>query len=383
MNYRIAKSLYVNNLLNKVVCLQYEKTLDIPANRIISFKNNFPMRILFKIFNILDRLIPSFNSRYYKEFAFDIYSSKFINRNEDKLIFCTRPLFPYSLKKAKKLGIKTCIQASVLHPLFNFSLVKNEEIKYNLRSIGSYTNLKRAIRLSRAILETEWLMIHESDDKKFVSETYSNFVSPKKIIKIRSHYVFNKRLSNEESHLRKKSNSQILFIHVSHINLIKGLSYLFEAWEILMKNQECNCRLIIVGKVDLNIKKIFRKFFYNLPNVEFKGYLKNLDSIYKYADVFLSPSLSEAGPTTILEALSNGFPVICSNNCGFSSLIKDGYNGFTYHFNDVNRLAEIMYWCSKNGDKIYNMGLNAKKSIEKLSTENYINEIIGKLKGLM
>ncbi|MHA1381904.1 MAG: glycosyltransferase family 4 protein [Candidatus Helarchaeota archaeon] len=360
--------------------MQYDKELDIPASYMISISNNFAMRILLKILNILDRFIPSFNSRYYKELLFDIYSSKFIDKNKDKIIFCTRPLFPYVLKKAKKLGIKTCIQASVLHPLFNFSLVKNEAIKYNLKSKDSYTNLKRAIRLSKAILETEWLMVHESSNKKFVSETYSNYVNPRKIIKIKSYYAVDKKLANEKYHFQKNSNTPISFIHISHINLIKGLSYLFEAWEMLMRNQKCDCKLILVGKVDINIKKIFRKFFYNLPNIEFKGYLKNLDSIYECADVFLCPSLSEAGPTTILEALSNGLPVICSNNCGFSSLIINGYNGFTYHFNDVNKLAEIIVWCSKNRNKIRDMGLNAKKSVENLSLEKYTNEVVKKLR---
>ena len=72
MNYKIAKSLYVNKLLSKVICLQYDTNLDIPANYILSIKNNIPLRLLFKILSILDRIILPFNSRYYKEFIFDI-----------------------------------------------------------------------------------------------------------------------------------------------------------------------------------------------------------------------------------------------------------------------------------------------------------------------
>jgi len=381
--YKITKSLYVNNLLSKVICLRYDKNLDIPASYILSIRDNILLRLLFKIFNILDRIFPPFNSRYYKEFIFDIYSSRFIEINKDKLIFCTRPLFPHIIKEAKKVGIRTCIRAAVAHPLLNFSLVKNEEVKYGMKSKGSYTNLKRAVRLSKAILETDWLMIAEPEHAKFVRKSYSNFINLNKIITFKSYFGVDKKSSNKKNHLPKKSNHPLSFLHISHINLIKGMPYLFESWRMFMQNQESESKLILVGRVDLNIKKIYRDFFYNLPNVEFRGFVKNLNSVYNNADVFLCPSISDAGPATILEALSEGLPVICSNNCGFSSLIKDGYNGFTYHFSDVNRLTEIMYWCSKNEDKIYKMGLNAKKSVENFSIENYVEGIVKKLKGLL
>jgi len=42
-----------------------------------------------------------------------------------------------------------------------------------------------------------------------------------------------------------------------------------------------------------------------------------------------------------------------------------------------------MYWCSQNPDKVAQMGVNARKDIERFSLQNYTEEIIEKIKEIL
>jgi len=380
-NYQLARSLYVNNLLNKVICLYYDKDLDIPGDHFISILSIKRLKLIFKLLDIIRDLYPSFNPRHHKEILFDLYASRCIDKERDRLIFCIKPPFPITIKKAKKIGIKTCIQTDVAHPLFNFSLVKNEEVKQNLKTQTPYTNLKRALRLSSALNETDKLLIPGFGKRGFLLQSYADFIPSNKIISINSYFPLDKTFLNSSKVPNNKKDS-ITFLHLSYMNLIKGMPYLLSAWDLLMRKYNIKGRLVLVGNMDRNVERLYKRYG-NTPNIEFRGFVKDLRTAYEAGDVFVSPSVSDAGPTTILEAMAMGLAVISSTNCGFSSLIEDGRNGFTYQFNDIERLSDIMYWCSQNPDKVAQMGVNARKDIERFSLQNYTEEIIEKIKEIL
>ena len=164
------------------------------------------------------------------------------------------------------------------------------------------------------------------------------------------------------------------------MNLIKGIFYLLDAWQLLQRKELLKCKLFLVGTPDYNVRKIFRERYNNITNVEFRGYVKDLASCYEEGDVFVSPSISDAGPATILEAMAAGLPVVASENCGFASLVNDGEEGYTYHYNDVERLADIMFNLTQNRGEIERMGANARKKVGNHSIDMYLDEFVKKIK---
>ena len=60
---------------------------------------------------------------------------------------------------------------------------------------------------------------------------------------------------------------------------------------------------------------------------EIKGDV-DLNSLYRSADIFLSPSTGCNAPSTIREATSNGIPVVAFNNGEASEAIKNNVNGY-------------------------------------------------------
>jgi glycosyltransferase involved in cell wall biosynthesis len=133
-------------------------------------------------------------------------------------------------------------------------------------------------------------------------------------------------------------------LHVSHMSVIKGVQYLLAAWEGV--RQQIDGKLQLVGRVDRDIRKILGR--YSNQGIELVGQTNQVARYYQHASVFVSPSISDAGPLTVLEAMACGTPVIVSDHCGFSELVEEGKNGFVYPYSDTARLSELLLWCYRN-----------------------------------
>ena len=58
---------------------------------------------------------------------------------------------------------------------------------------------------------------------------------------------------------------------------------------------------------------------------------------YRWADVFLLPSLCEGSATVTYEAMAHGLPVVCTHNTG--SVVRDGVEGFVIPIRSPNKIA--------------------------------------------
>lgn len=70
-------------------------------------------------------------------------------------------------------------------------------------------------------------------------------------------------------------------------------------------------------------------------NFDKLGYINNKDSFFDGIDIFLLPSYLEGFPTSVLEAISYGKPVVVSNVGGIPEIIKNGKNGFICEPGDI------------------------------------------------
>lgn len=110
--------------------------------------------------------------------------------------------------------------------------------------------------------------------------------------------------------------------------------------------------------------------------INFLGNKKYIDlqNEYKKYKYFLSTSVFEGNPKTILEAQNNGCIVIASNIKNHSELIKHGKNGFL--FESINEIEEILNYCNKNEEiskkfNEINKSLLSNNDIENISNKMY------------
>ncbi len=74
--------------------------------------------------------------------------------------------------------------------------------------------------------------------------------------------------------------------------------------------------------------------------VRMVGNVENMDRWYPRIDVLVSTSRFEGCPNVVLEAMCASRPIVMTNSCDTSQMIKEGQNGFVVDVDDVNSLTE-------------------------------------------
>ncbi|TGM39098.1 glycosyltransferase [Leptospira biflexa] len=126
----------------------------------------------------------------------------------------------------------------------------------------------------------------------------------------------------------------------------KGISYLIEAFRILMLDQEWNSAF--------ESKEIVFVFFgnYSDRNIELENFALHLGSfsddreiseIYQMLDLFVIPSLEDNLPNTMLESMASSTPVLGFPVGGISETICHNENGFLTDSISANSLAKEIY----------------------------------------
>ena len=161
----------------------------------------------------------------------------------------------------------------------------------------------------------------------------------------------------------------------------KGIKYFFESLKYIGAK---NWMVVTAGKVidhdiikdvDIEIKQL--------------GYINdknNICDIYNLADIFCISSLDDNFPTTVLEAMACGIPVVGFNVGGIPEQVVEGC-GFMVKSKEVKALGEVMEKLLTNDKMRRNFSENCRKrvlqnySISKFR-DNYIRLYNKSLKGI-
>jgi len=110
----------------------------------------------------------------------------------------------------------------------------------------------------------------------------------------------------------------------------------------------------------------------DLPNVQLPcisvGRLNDdisLALLYSAADVFVAPSLEDNLPTTIMESLACGTPVVAFRVGGIPEMIDHKSNGYLAGVGDSADLARGIIWTLKNADRWKKLCIAARVKAEK------------------
>lgn len=118
-----------------------------------------------------------------------------------------------------------------------------------------------------------------------------------------------------------------MVIHVGRISFEKEIEMAIRAI------QDIDAKLVIVGKGPQaeELKKLTEDLGL-CDKVIFTGFIPNkeLPTAYAAADASVSCSRFETQGLSILEAMSSGLPCACRNARAFTSIVRDGENGFLF-----------------------------------------------------
>lgn len=154
--------------------------------------------------------------------------------------------------------------------------------------------------------------------------------------------------NNDISSLRPVSNitpHKVLF--VGQFEEYKGIAYLIRAIALL-KKEKVDLRLMLVGAGPLKhqLCQLVQRLGLN-NEVEWCGYVQygpGLMALYRQADLLVLPSVAGEGtPKVLMEAMSQGLPVIATDVGNISNLLKNGYYGLVLPPADEKALFSAIF----------------------------------------
>lgn len=152
---------------------------------------------------------------------------------------------------------------------------------------------------------------------------------------------------------------------VARLEAMKGHKFLIEAFEEVLKLHP-ECRLLLVGdgpyRLDME-QLVMNKKLEN--KVYFTGFRHDIPQLLKIFDIFVSCSLKEGMPYTLLEAQAAGIPVVATNVIGNRDIIKDGYSGTLAESQNSENIKAVLLKMIENGELREKCSENGLKNIEK------------------
>jgi len=148
----------------------------------------------------------------------------------------------------------------------------------------------------------------------------------------------------------------------------KGIQTLISAMPKILSHYN-DAKLIIAGKGGMIDELRAQVNYLGLGNkVYFTGYLgsKDVQKMYKCADVAVFPSTYEPFGIVALEAMLSGTPVVTSDIGGLNEIVEHGVNGMKSYAGNPNSLADSILTLLFDPNLCENV---SKKGIEKVKTQ--------------
>jgi glycosyltransferase involved in cell wall biosynthesis len=153
-------------------------------------------------------------------------------------------------------------------------------------------------------------------------------------------------------------------LYVGRLSYRKGVLDLIKAMETVFPDH--NIKLIICGKGEME-KELARTIDEKglKDKMELIGHVERTELIelYYYATMFVLPSHYEGLPTTLLEAMASGTPIISSDIPAVADLIVDKWNGLLFKTGNEEDLASKIHILYSDKDLSNAIGKEARTMV--------------------
>jgi glycosyltransferase involved in cell wall biosynthesis len=130
---------------------------------------------------------------------------------------------------------------------------------------------------------------------------------------------------------------------VARLAPIKGLSHLLSAFREVHARQSSRLELRIIGDGPLREELVAEALQLGLGEaVRFPGNCTDVEKQLGRMDLFVLPSLREGRPTSIMEAMSTGLPIVATRVGSVERLVDDGECGLIVPPGDPPALAAAL-----------------------------------------
>ena len=309
------------------------------------------------------------------------YSSKTKNLFENiKLLF----QFVRILKKEKPTNIftftlKPNLYCGIVNNFFKFSFFPTLSGLGTAKNRGGFLFFLVKILMRISFKSAQKIFVHNNHEKYFLKKIG---LRSNKIIQINGSGI---NLSKFK-YIKYTKNICDNYLFVGRLISDKGIYELINAFIIFNKKFKKIKKLTLAVLIDqdnetsIHFNNLKKKLYGT--NIRLKKNVSNVRIFFKSHGCLILPSYSEGMSRSIMEAISSGRPVICSNISGCREMVINNFNGFLVKPKSINSiyLALKKFNKLKIKDKI-KFGKNARKLAEKnrfdekYVVSHYLNQI--------
>ncbi len=143
----------------------------------------------------------------------------------------------------------------------------------------------------------------------------------------------------------------LLFVCQRVTNRYKGMQYLIDACRLLAKDHPEMCRDTGVILLGGHAEEVASELPFPTYPLGYVNDDRRIVNIYRAADLFVLPSLSENLPNTIMEAMACGIPSVAFRVGGIPEEIDHMKNGYVARYEDADDLARGIRWILCEADR--------------------------------
>lgn len=170
----------------------------------------------------------------------------------------------------------------------------------------------------------------------------------------------------DEAEMRPSNSQKLRVLFVGSLGQRKGMSYLLSAVEALAPYVELT---LIGAKPDAACQPLERalqthRYLASLPHAQVLREMRG-------HDVFLFPSLFEGFGLVILEAMSQGMPVIATPNTAGPDIISEGEDGFVVPIRSAEAIQEKLELLINDRSQLKEMRFAARRKALSCTWESY------------
>lgn len=180
-------------------------------------------------------------------------------------------------------------------------------------------------------------------NKAYLYKNYDRLITATPTIDLSVFHPIDKSILREKYRIPQEKKFILFFGSQGLNDERKGIKYLLEALKIfynrLNDNQRRSVLLLLAGK---NIDEIKERLLFDYKSLGFLS-VDKLPQIYSLANVFLSPSVNDAGPLMLLQSMACGTPVIAFEMGYALDFVKGHKTGYCAMLRDSESFAEGIY----------------------------------------
>jgi glycosyltransferase involved in cell wall biosynthesis len=175
----------------------------------------------------------------------------------------------------------------------------------------------------------------------------------------------------------RQTGPRAQFAYLGLISQAKGAFDLLEAVALLPPEARQAIRVVIAGNGEIARLRaaVTSKGLDSVITVRDWLNPQQRDQLLAESDVFVLPSYNEGLPMSMLEAMAWGLPPLCTSVGSIPEYLTSGVNGKLVKPGDIAGLSGALRELAANGADRIRMGQQARRTVEPLALDRYIEQL--------